>query len=292
MATFERSCDNCRRLKIRCDRGKPCCKNCNKRQVSCTRNKPLQKRGPKPKFASSKLKMLISARRQRLLLECGSPPDVTSEEEDEISDYSDYTEESTTSSGGDSFSEAELYSDEYYVQSYPFEAETESKPEIFLQCPMNMSSMFSHTDADSRIDAPQTVSTTIQGDLARFEKELRKMVPDSLNEQQATLLSYYFTNVQPQLPLISPQKFLTLTTAFPDDASFQSNMKLLVGALCQVTYLFSLSPSLFHHSILTFLVQSNLDILFSPEAALPKLPHILTNALVMLIRYHLAATSV
>ncbi|KAI9298229.1 hypothetical protein K502DRAFT_286717, partial [Neoconidiobolus thromboides FSU 785] len=46
---FDRSCDNCRRLKIRCDRIKPHCKNCGKRKVSCTRNKPLQKRGPKPK---------------------------------------------------------------------------------------------------------------------------------------------------------------------------------------------------------------------------------------------------
>ncbi|KAI0218676.1 hypothetical protein L0F63_004483 [Massospora cicadina] len=231
MLTFERSCDNCRRLKIRCDRAKPCCKNCTKRDAA-----------PSPG-------LLLS-------------PEVVNEDEPE--EYTDYLEDSTTTSGGDSFSETEIYE-----ESCSYNPDSDAKFDFPFLRSSSLASMYCHADADSRIDAPQAVSTTIKDDLSRFERELHKMVPNSLSEQQAAHLGYYFKHVQPQLPLLSSQRFLTLASAFPDDEAFQNSLKLLVVALCQ----------------------SNLDVMYISEAALNKLPQILSTALFVLIRHHLAATS-
>ncbi|KAJ9068621.1 hypothetical protein DSO57_1026787 [Entomophthora muscae] len=46
---FSRSCDYCRKRKIRCSRTKPSCHLCTKKGHPCTRNNPFHKRGPKSK---------------------------------------------------------------------------------------------------------------------------------------------------------------------------------------------------------------------------------------------------
>lgn len=44
-----RSCDQCRRRKIKCDFLKPQCSTCDRRNKICTYDDPVRKRGPKPK---------------------------------------------------------------------------------------------------------------------------------------------------------------------------------------------------------------------------------------------------
>ncbi|KAI0243605.1 hypothetical protein L0F63_003756 [Massospora cicadina] len=54
---YPRSCDYCRKRKIRCSRTKPTCHLCSKKGHPCTRNNPFQKRGPKSKRARLAIEM-------------------------------------------------------------------------------------------------------------------------------------------------------------------------------------------------------------------------------------------